>query len=91
VTTAELTGLEPGVRVFEPIIALDAGPDGLAPYRELLVDLPDLAAAATILLEVDPRRAGEVAKLASERWPSAGLRLHRDLSGRDRVLEVPLG
>jgi len=91
VSTAELADLEPGVRDFEPILALDASRDGLAPYRELLVELPELPAAdATILLEVDPRRAGAVAKLASENWPSAELKLHRDLSGRDRVLEVAL-
>jgi release factor glutamine methyltransferase len=92
VGTTELSALDQGVRDFEPILALDAGRDGLAPYRELLVDLPELAAAdATILLEVDPRRAEAVAKLASENWPSAKPKLHRDLSGRDRVLEVALG
>jgi release factor glutamine methyltransferase len=92
VTIDELTALEPGVRDFEPLLALDAGQDGLAPYRELLGDLPELAVAdATILLEVDPRRADAVAQLASESWPSAEPKLHSDLSGRDRVLEVVLG
>jgi release factor glutamine methyltransferase len=92
VTTAELMALEPGVRDFEPRLALDAGRDGLVPYRELLVELPKLAALeATVLLEVDPRRAGAVAKLASESWPSAEPKLHCDLSGRERVLEVRLG
>ena len=92
VTSAELMTLEPGVRDFEPKLALDAGRDGLVPYRELLLELPKLAAAdATVLLEVDPRRSGAVAKLASESWPSAALKLHRDLSGRERVLEVTLG
>jgi release factor glutamine methyltransferase len=92
VTIDELNALEPGVRDFEPLLALDAGQDGLAPYRELLGDLPELAVAdATILLEVDPRRADAVAQLASESWPSAEPKLHSDLSGRDRVLEVVLG
>jgi release factor glutamine methyltransferase len=92
VTTAELTALEPGVRDFEPRLALDAGRDGLVPYRGLLVELPKLAAPdATVLLEVDPRRAGAVMKLAAESWPSAEPKLHRDLWGRERVLEVTLG
>jgi release factor glutamine methyltransferase len=92
VTTAELSALDPGVRDFEPILALDAGPDGLATYRDLLVDLPELAATgATILLEVDPRRAGPVMELAKGSWPSAKPKLHRDLSGRDRALEISLG
>lgn len=92
VTSGELMAAERGVRDFEPKLALDAGWDGLVPYRELLADLPKLAAPdATVLLEVDPRRSGAVAQLASESWPSAALKSHRDLSGRERVLEVTLG
>jgi release factor glutamine methyltransferase len=92
VTSLELMALEPGVRDFEPKLALDAGRDGLVPYRDLLVELSKLAAPdATVLLEVDPRRSGAVAKLAWESWPSAALKLHRDPSGRERVLEVTLG
>ncbi|MFZ0168874.1 MAG: peptide chain release factor N(5)-glutamine methyltransferase [Candidatus Dormiibacterota bacterium] len=92
VTRAELMALEPEVRDFEPRLALDAGPDGLAPYRELLVGLPKLAAPdATILLEVDPKRSDAVAKLASDTWAAAEPKLHHDLSGRERVLEVTLG
>lgn len=92
VTSAELVALDPGVRDFEPKLALNAGRDGLAPYRELLVELPKLAApGATVLLEVDPRRAAAIASLAAQIWPSAEPTLHRDLSGRERVLEVDLG
>jgi release factor glutamine methyltransferase len=91
VTSAELLDLDPGVRDFEPALALDAGPDGLAPYRELMEELPELAGPhATVLLEVDPSRAGAVAQLASEKWTSAEPKLHHDLSGRERVLEVTL-
>lgn len=92
VTSAELMALEPEVRDFEPRLALDAGQDGLAPYRELLIGLPKLTAPdATVLLEVDPRRSHAVAKLASDGWAAAEPKLHRDLSGRERVVEVTLG
>jgi release factor glutamine methyltransferase len=89
VTSAELEELESGVREFEPSLALDAGRDGLAPYRELTPDLPKLAGpGATVLLEVDPRRAVAVAKLVVDAWPVARTRLHLDHSQRERVVEV---
>ncbi len=89
ITSAELAALEPGVRDFEPTLALDGGPDGLAPYRALMAELPHIVAPeATILLEVDASRAEVVAKLAAQAWPGASPQIHRDLAGRDRVVEV---
>ena len=35
IETAAMAGLAPEVRLFDPPLALDGGPDGLAPYREL--------------------------------------------------------
>ncbi len=91
VTTEEISSLEPGVRDFEPTLALDAGPDGLRTYRDLIPQLPRIAAdRATILLEVDPRRAPAVAEMAAQSWPGSVPLVHRDLSGRDRVVEVPV-
>jgi len=40
ITTAEISGLQPEVRDFEPLLALDGGPDGLAAYRKLATDAP---------------------------------------------------
>lgn len=89
--TAELAALDHGVRDFEPQLALDGGADGLTPYRELMAELPRLAAPkATILLEVDAERAGTVVRLAEHAWPSVSPRVHRDLAGRKRVVEVSL-
>lgn len=89
VTTAEWDGLDPGVRDFEPRLALDGGPDGLTSYRELLAVLPQVVRpGSVVLLEGDPRRLGGVEELARAAWPAAETSLHRDLSGRDRVLEV---
>lgn len=91
VTTPEWEGLEPGVRDFEPRLALDGGPDGLTAYRQLLPQLPPvLAPGATVLLEGDPRRISEVEGMCAATFPGARLNRHRDLSGRDRVLQVTL-
>ena len=91
-TSAEADGLAPGVRDQEPRVALDAGPDGLDSYRALIPGLSRLVdPGAVVLLEVDPSRAGEVAGLCAAVWPRATTQVHRDLSGRNRVVEVTIG
>ncbi|MGC8473928.1 MAG: peptide chain release factor N(5)-glutamine methyltransferase, partial [Candidatus Dormibacteria bacterium] len=78
-------------RDFEPRRALDGGPDGLGPYRELLPQLPGIAApGALILLEGDPRRLPALELLAHELLGGVATGRHRDLAGRERVLEVRL-
>jgi release factor glutamine methyltransferase len=89
VTTAEWEELDRGVKDFEPRLALDGGPDGLSSYREILAVLPQVVApGAAVLLEGDPRRLSQVAELARAAWPTAQTAIRRDLSGKDRVLEV---
>jgi release factor glutamine methyltransferase len=39
---ADIAGLEPEVRDFEPLRALAGGADGLAPYRLLVPELPEM-------------------------------------------------
>lgn len=38
ITTAELASLQPEVRDFEPMLALDGGPDGMNPYRTIIAE-----------------------------------------------------
>ena len=91
VTTSEWDRLERTVRDFEPRLALDGGPDGLGPYRELLPQLAGIAApGALILLEGDPRRLPALELLAREALDGVATARHQDLSGRERVLEVRL-
>ena len=40
ITTSELSTLQPEVRDFEPMLALDGGPDGLEPYRAIISGAP---------------------------------------------------
>lgn len=91
VTDAELAAAARDVRDFEPRHALAAGPDGLDAYRALAASLHGrMSAAATILLEVDPRRAADVAALFVAAFPGSAAACHEDLSRRDRVVEVSL-
>lgn len=84
--------LDASVRRHEPAGALFAGPDGLAAYRVLVPQLPALLARGGVaLVEIGASQTPAVSAIAA----AAGLTatLHRDLAGRDRVLElkIPLG
>ena len=79
--------LAPSVRDFEPAGALFAGPDGLDDYRALIPQLGGLLAEqGTALFEIGWTQADAVAALAAA--SGFATRLHRDLAGRDRVLEL---
>ena len=88
--------LSPSVRDHEPTQALFSGPDGLNDYRILVPQLPALLAPGGVaLVEIGAAQADAVSAIASAAGLSA--RLHRDLAGRPRVLEmvrrgkIPLG
>jgi len=90
VRTGDIAGLAPDIRLFEPVEALDAGPDGLRVIRRLL---PEAARAlrpgGSVLLEVGDGQAAEVEALARE----AGFcrtALHKDLSQKDRIVEATM-
>ena len=71
VTEAELLGLQPEVRDYEPRLALSglggaAGPDGTALHRRILAEAPAyLKPGGRVLLEVGANQAERVAEMAS--------------------------
>jgi release factor glutamine methyltransferase len=85
-TDTEWRELDPSVALWEPSEALASGPDGLRDTRRLLADgLRVLRPGGWIVLELDCRRAGHVAELATALgWN--GVQLTRDLFGRERCL-----
>lgn len=88
----ETAELAPSVRAYEPAGALFAGIEGLDAYRVLLPQLPDLLAPdGAALIEIGHTQADPVAAIA--RGAGFECRLHQDLGGRPRVLElqIPLG
>ncbi len=88
IEAAAIDGLMPEVTRFEPRLALDGGPDGLAAYRLIAAAGPALVAAdGHVLVEGGEGQALEIARIFS----AAGLRPgtpFRDLGGIDRVLPV---
>lgn len=86
IAAAEMAGLAPEVRDWEPPGALSPGGDGLAAYRAIAAGAgPHLSAGGRLLVEIGPTQGAAVAAL----FAAAGLRDLRvlpDLDGRDRVV-----
>jgi len=73
----------------EPTLALDGGPEGLDPIRELLDIAPEwLAPDGLILLEIEATRGIQALNLACDSFSHAVIHLHQDFTGRDRLLEI---
>lgn len=88
IPTAELPRLPRSVQ-HEPRLALDGGPDGLTVIRRLLSQAAaSLAPGGALLIEIGADQGEAACRLARAHFPHAAIRLHQDLSGRDRVLEV---
>jgi release factor glutamine methyltransferase len=90
VRAGDMPGLAPDVRLFEPVAALDGGPDGLDVYRRLV---PQAACAlrpgGVLLLEVGEDQASAVCDLARAAG-FAGVAVHKDLSRKERMVEATL-
>ena len=84
----EIPELEPEVRSFDPILALDGGVDGLGPYRRIAPDLERLMRSGGIAcFEIGWRQGADVtAILAAEGFND--VEIARDAAGRDRVVAV---
>ncbi|NKJ42721.1 peptide chain release factor N(5)-glutamine methyltransferase [Novosphingobium sp. SG720] len=79
--------LEPGVRDFEPASALFAGTDGMADYAVLVPQLPELLAPGGLaVVEIGWQQGAAVVALAQAHGLAA--RVHPDLAGRDRAVEM---
>lgn len=73
----------------EPVLALDGGDDGLAIMRRILDQAPEhLASDGLILIEIEASQGSAVRALSASRFPRRTIRVHQDLSGRDRLLEI---
>ena len=82
IRTGELDTLQAEVQ-REPRLALDGGADGLAFYRRIAAEYSKyLAPGGALFLEIGWDEAKDVRALFG------GGRVLRDLSGRDRVIEI---
>jgi protein-(glutamine-N5) methyltransferase, release factor-specific len=88
ITSAVLETLAPEVRDFDPRLALDGGPDGLAPYRIIAAQAGDwLKPNGWLMVEIGHDQGAAVSAL----FLAAGLEdvaVYRDLNGLDRVVSA---
>ncbi len=86
ITSTVVETLAPEVKDFDPRLALDGGPDGLAPYRVIAAEAADwLRPGGWVLVEIGYDQGAAVSALFLE----AGFEdvvVHRDLNGLDRVV-----
>ncbi len=88
ITSAVVETLEPEVKDFDPRLALDGGPDGLAPYRIIAAEAAGwLNPGGHLMVEIGYDQGAAVSALLLE----AGFEdvaVHRDLNGLDRVVSA---
>lgn len=91
--SGEISGLAPEVAAYDPMLALDGGPDGLDAYRRIAAGASAvLAEGGRLLVEIGAGQAAQV----SDIFRAAGLKLDpsqaisRDLAGRPRVVACGL-
>jgi release factor glutamine methyltransferase len=97
VPSGECASLPASIRDCEPRLALDGGTDGMAIIRQLLIQAPAVLrnggteggrAGGGLLIEIGADQGKVASQLARTFVPQAAVRVHPDLAGRDRVLEV---
>lgn len=86
IPSGDISGLMTDVKDFEPHLALDGGPDGLALYRKLIPRAHRLLhPGGHLLMEIGPGQgAAAKALLPAASWTA---RLELDLAGRERLVE----
>lgn len=86
IRSADIDGLQRGVRDYEPRVALDGGEDGLDFYRRLAKEVTRyIAKGGMLMLEVGEDQAQEVLKLFEKRDYAM---IVKDLCGVDRFLKI---
>jgi release factor glutamine methyltransferase len=84
--SAVIRSLPAEVSAWEPRLALDGGPDGMAVLRRVIASVPAvLAPGGSLLMEIGEEQAGPLACLLAARGFS-GIRSRRDLNGVERCI-----
>ncbi len=89
VSDSEFASLSDDIRLFEPWLSLNGGPDGLHHTRELIAQAKDkLNPGGVILLEISPYREKAVVDFARDFFPGANVEALTDLAGHKRAIEI---
>ncbi|KKC36537.1 hypothetical protein WH87_14220 [Devosia epidermidihirudinis] len=88
ITSAVVETLEPEVKDFDPRLALDGGPDGLAPYRIIAAEAAHwLKPGGRVMVEIGYDQ-GEVVRALFAAAGFGDVTVRQDLNGLDRVVSA---
>lgn len=80
--------LAPEISRFEPLRALDGGPDGLDTIRKLVAQAPQfMKSTASLILEIGDGQEEAVTSVFTSVAGLHEIRTFRDLSGKPRVMK----
>jgi release factor glutamine methyltransferase len=86
IPTGDIAGLDPDVRDYDPLLALDGGEDGLRAYRSLAPDaFLVLKPGGALMVEIGSTQAAAVSALLANAG-FARISVAVDRAGRDRVV-----
>jgi release factor glutamine methyltransferase len=86
IETAAISGLEPDVRNFDPLLALDGGADGLSAYRSIAGECASyLTGAGKVAVEIGAGQQADVTAIFESHGLSC-LEARKDLGGHVRGL-----
>jgi len=87
IKTADIGSLQPEIKDFEPISALDGGADGLDYYRRIIDKAGNyLKEGGCLLLEIGADQSKDVVGLIKDKLKSKNVSIKKDLNGLDRVV-----
>jgi len=86
IPTGDIAGLDPEVREHDPHLALDGGPDGLQPYRDLAPEIARILRPEGVFAVEIGWDQGEAVKALFEAAGFADVKVVKDLADRDRVV-----
>ncbi len=88
---ADISNLDRDVRDYDPILALEGGIDGLESYQTIFLNLhKHIENDGIALFETGMGQAEEIVRLAAKHGLAAK-RIHADLAGIPRVVEIARG
>ncbi len=87
IASGELATLPIEVRDYEPHLALDGGPDGMAFHRRILTGTPgSLRPGGWLLMEIGEGQAEALARAITLTGAFGAIEVRKDLSGGDRMI-----
>jgi release factor glutamine methyltransferase len=89
IASDQLPRLDKSVRDYEPMLALDGGPDGLTIHRRILTKATDhLPPGGRLFLEIAFDQGTTAKEMAASFDAYTDIRILKDFGGRDRVLTL---